>query len=84
MEKTAQQLDELVILQRELLDAAAQSVQRGGVLVYATCSLEREENENQARAFVERNVDFQLEESMQMLPPREGCDGAFAARFRRN
>ena len=53
--KTPAALAELVALQRELLDAAATLVKPGGALVYSTCSLEPEENAQQARAFTERN-----------------------------
>lgn len=59
--KSAVQLRELVILQRELLDAAALLVRVGGVLVYSTCSLEPEENEEQALAFLARHANWQLD-----------------------
>jgi 16S rRNA (cytosine967-C5)-methyltransferase len=42
----------------ELLDAAAQMTASGGVLVFATCSLEREEGPEQIEAFLERNPSF--------------------------
>src|SRR5690606_5316378 len=45
-------LSALVELQREILDAAASIVRPGGILVYSTCSLEREENEDQVEAFL--------------------------------
>lgn len=58
--KTRAQLDEIVALQRALLDAAARVVRPGGAMVYATCSLEPEENEEQARAFVVRHPDWRI------------------------
>ena len=65
--------------------------------MYATCSLEPEENEAQVRDFLERHADFELapvekavdsalltsEGTMQVLPQRHGVDGSFAARLRR-
>jgi 16S rRNA (cytosine967-C5)-methyltransferase len=63
--------------------------------VYATCSLEQEENEAQVEAFLERNSDFVLEPGhavpdvvgadgmLRVLPHVHGVDGAFAARLRR-
>jgi 16S rRNA (cytosine967-C5)-methyltransferase len=45
-------------LQRTLLDNAARLVRPGGVLVYATCSLEPEEGELQVSAFLERESNF--------------------------
>ena len=93
--KTPQALAELVELQRELLDAAAKLVVPGGALVYSTCSLEPEENVEQARAFTERSgwtierapdwmKDVQTEEGwLQSWPHRDGADGMFAAKWRR-
>ncbi len=42
----------------ELLDNAAEMVAPGGMLVFATCSLEREEGREQIDAFLQRNKDF--------------------------
>ena len=54
----ARQISELVALQKSLLDHAAKRVKPGGSLVYATCSLEPEEGEAQAVAFLESHPDF--------------------------
>ncbi|MGP9818630.1 RsmB/NOP family class I SAM-dependent RNA methyltransferase [Salinarimonas sp. NSM] len=48
----------LASLQAQLLDAAATLTRPGGRLVYCTCSLEPEEGEAQASAFLARNPDF--------------------------
>jgi 16S rRNA (cytosine967-C5)-methyltransferase len=47
--------------QRELLAHAAGWVKKGGRLVYATCSLEPEEGEDQAEAFLAANRDFAID-----------------------
>ena len=87
----------LATLQREILEAAAELVQPGGLLVYATCSLEPEENEAQVNGFLEAHPDFAIEPPvaeiapelldstgcLRVLPHRSGIDGAFAARLRR-
>lgn len=59
-------LEGAVRLQAEILDAAAAILPEGGTLVYATCSLEPEENEEQVTAFLERHPRFER------LPPPEG------------
>lgn len=59
--KSPAQLEELVKLQREMLEAAATLVRPGGVLVYSTCSLEREENEEQVRWWLDRHNDWRIE-----------------------
>jgi 16S rRNA (cytosine967-C5)-methyltransferase len=48
----------LAALQSKLLDAAARRLKPGGSLVYCVCSLEHEEGEAQARAFLRRRPDF--------------------------
>jgi len=53
-------LAELTVRQRDILDSAARLVKPGGRLVYATCSLLFEENEDQARTFLAANPDFSL------------------------
>lgn len=92
-------LEDVVRLQRELLDGCAEIVEPGGLLVYATCSLEPEENEVQVDAFLGRHPDFEREAAgpdialpddavdgegdLRVLPWRHGTDGSYAARLRR-
>jgi 16S rRNA (cytosine967-C5)-methyltransferase len=78
--KTPAQLEELVALQRELLECATSLVKPGGVLVYSTCSLEPEENEEQVAWWLAQNSNRQATRES-TLPHRDGCDGMFAARL---
>lgn len=55
------QIAEMALLQSELLDRAAQWVKPGGTLVYATCSLERTEGEDQITAFLGRHSDWAID-----------------------
>jgi 16S rRNA (cytosine967-C5)-methyltransferase len=81
---TPEKLRELVDLQKTMLDRAASLLPPGGVLLYSTCSVEPEENELQAEAFLQRHPEFIAEQSRLTLPgSREGFDGGFAARFRK-
>ena len=86
-------------LQGELLDAAAERLQSGGILVYATCTLVPQENQEVVRAFLQRHPDFVYDDLAPFLPPplrgeamagmleilpqRHGIDGFFIARMRR-
>jgi 16S rRNA (cytosine967-C5)-methyltransferase len=56
--KDKTQLKALTLLQSQLLDKAASLLRPGGHLVYATCSLEPEEGEEQIRHFLERWPNF--------------------------
>ena len=54
-------IEEAAHLQRQLLVQAAGWVKKGGRLVYATCSLEREEGEEQVETFLAANPDFAID-----------------------
>jgi 16S rRNA (cytosine967-C5)-methyltransferase len=83
--------------QRALLAAAAVLVRPGGILVYATCSLEPEENGDIVSDFLACHPAFARapaagavptalltpEGDFQSLPQRHGTDGAYAARLAR-
>ena len=56
--QSPQAVAELVVKQRAILDSAARLLKSGGRLVYATCSLLRDENEAVATAFGEAHPDF--------------------------
>jgi len=53
-------LEERLLQQEEVLSEAAPFVRAGGHLIYITCSVLPEENENQVYAFVEDNPEFEL------------------------
>ena len=53
-------LSNLLGIQANILTSAAQLLKPGGRLVYATCSLRRDENEGQVEAFLQAHPDFQI------------------------
>ncbi len=53
-------MDSIMQSQAEILARFAKAVKPGGKLVYATCSLYREENEDQVNTFLAQNDDFEL------------------------
>jgi 16S rRNA (cytosine967-C5)-methyltransferase len=83
--------------QRQILRAASTLVRPGGLLIYATCSLEPEENDEQIEQFLHEHEGWTLEPPsegavpsevldagrLRVLPQRHRADGAFAARLRR-
>lgn len=66
-------------LQARLLKEALGRVRPGGRLVYSTCSLEPEENEEQITALAAAHPQVRLLRSRLLHPARDGVDGAFAA-----
>ena len=87
-------IQSLVATQRRLLDALWPLLAPGGMLVYATCSLLREENERQAQSFVERHEHIEVIDQpdwpgrasgpgQQILPGEAGMDGFYYLSVRR-
>ena len=68
--------------QIEIAQAVLPLLKREGVLVYSTCSLEREENEDVTQALVGTMPKLKMEEERKCLPFTNQFDGAFAAKFR--
>ena len=88
-------LEELVALQARIVDSCCRLVKKGGRLVYATCSVLREENEAQVERFLEAHPEFHLLSAdeiwpegvtrpdagpmLRLTPARHATDGFFAA-----
>lgn len=83
-------------IQLEFLEKAASYVKVGGRVVYSTCTIETEENEDVIVKFLEKNKNFELDKAenylnekvcsngmMQTFPHIHNTDGAFAARLKR-
>ncbi|HSR42537.1 MAG TPA: transcription antitermination factor NusB, partial [Longimicrobiales bacterium] len=84
----------MAAVQARILDGASSAVRPGGVLVYSTCTLEPEENEETVLAFLDRHPTYRVDPGecvppplldrrgfLRVLPQETGFDGAFAARL---
>jgi 16S rRNA (cytosine967-C5)-methyltransferase len=67
LRQTPQTVAELRVKQAAILDAAATLPKPGGRLVYATCSLLREENEDIVAAFLERHRQYTLRPAAEIM-----------------
>lgn len=92
-------ISELATTQRQILENAAKYLKVGGAMVYSTCTLFEEENENVVHDFLEKDVDFVLEhisglekidggkyldnKGMIQILPHDEYDGFFIAKTRR-
>jgi 16S rRNA (cytosine967-C5)-methyltransferase len=86
-------------LQSQILDRIAAYLKPGGILVYSTCTLTREENDGNVESFLDRHSEFELQDAarylpdeakhmirekyFEALPQRDNTDGFFAARLSR-
>ncbi|PHT86476.1 hypothetical protein T459_08582 [Capsicum annuum] len=91
-------MEQLKHLQDELLDSASRLVKPGGVLIYSTCSIDPEENEERIEAFLLRHPEFDIDPVNKYVPDnfvtkrgfymsnpvKHDLDGAFAARLVRS
>lgn len=86
-------LFELTATQLKILKTSALYVKKGGYLVYSTCSVLKEENENICEQFLKENSQFVPAEfnyagkysgsMINLYPHIDGCDGFFVAGFKR-
>lgn len=67
--------------QIRLLTLAAAHLKPGGTIVYSTCSLEPEENTEVVKEFLVTHAQFRLDSERELLPFRDGVDGAYVAKL---
>ena len=95
--KNLSELEELPGLQLQILRNQARYVKKGGILMYATCTILRRENEDVVAAFLEENKEFYREPlelpdeignredgMLTLIPGEYDTDGFFICRLRRN
>ena len=79
--------------QLQILESAKLALKSGGAIVYSTCTFSSEENEGVVTRFLDRNPEFELEDSgesfgrntlkyAKRIFPMDGGEGHFAAKFR--
>lgn len=66
--QTAEKIKEITQLQQELLENSATWVKKGGVLVYATCTINKAENEDIIEQFLEKNPQWEIEKPSFKIP----------------
>ncbi|MGE7601851.1 16S rRNA (cytosine(967)-C(5))-methyltransferase RsmB [Peribacillus sp. NPDC097675] len=62
--KTNNDIMKLSNIQKQLLEAAAPLLKQGGQLVYSTCTVDKEENDNVAAAFLEKHPEFEMDATL--------------------
>jgi 16S rRNA (cytosine967-C5)-methyltransferase len=89
--RTMEDVLALTAIQTQLLENASHYVRPGGILVYSTCSVEKDENECRVNAFLETHPEFQLVQTpwsdedgyIRRYPHMHQTDGFFIAKMTR-
>ena len=94
--KDVAQMQELPQLQRRILEQQAAYVKPGGTLMYSTCTVLKQENEDVVADFLQKHEDFYLEPlqlpgvfpenttgMLTLIPGEYDTDGFFISRLRR-
>ena len=80
---TQAEVDSFPPRQREIVERYSLLVKPGGRLVYATCSINRAENQDIRQAFLQAHPEFEPLSERQLLPHQDGTDGFYIAVMRR-
>lgn len=80
---TAENIDQLVVIQKQILDMNAKYLKKNGILVYSTCTLNKKENERQIANFLKTHIDFELLEEKTFFPFENNSDGFYVAQLRK-
>lgn len=97
--REAKDVDSICALQKDMIKAVSRSVKPDGALIYCTCTVLPEENEEIVMGFLENNPEFRGDDIAPYLPPgiavhakgfmlqiypnQDGMDGFFIARLQR-
>lgn len=76
---TPEKITELARLQQEILRVVCRYVKPGGRMIYSTCTISRQENEENISRFLREHPDFVLVSSRQILPEQGAGDGFYIA-----
>jgi len=80
---TSEKLENLILVQKEILQNASLWVKKGANLIYATCSVLPMENGQQVDEFLSKNDDFVKIEEEHLFPESNGHDGFYMCRIQR-
>lgn len=72
-----QSIDELVALQKDLLEEAYYLLKNKGILVYSTCTLNKKENDKQIERFIKDHLDMKIIKEKTILPYENNSDGFY-------
>lgn len=80
---TKQNIDDIILLQQQILDTTYDLVKVGGYYVMSTCTINKDENQNQIARFLKRYPMFIIEKEIILLPFEHHTDGFYICKMRR-
>lgn len=80
---SAPDMDAIEKTQRAIIRNASNNVAKEGKLVYSTCTINKDENQEMVKGFLQEHPDFKLEYEKELLPHENGRDGFYIAILRR-
>ncbi len=80
---TPERIDSIISDQIKLLESANLYLKENGILVYSTCTLNKNENEKQIRKFIEKHPDYFLLEEKIIFPYEYDSDGFYIAKLKK-
>ena len=83
-QRKPEDIEEITSIQREILENCSKYLKKGGTLVYSTCSILKEENEEIVMKFLSENKQFEIDgENMVNILPNKEKDGFFICKIYR-
>lgn len=81
-QRKKEDIEEISNLQRKILENCSKYLKRGGYLVYSTCSILKEENEDVVNDFIKNNSDFEIvKNGLFNIKPDKEKDGFFICKL---
>ena len=78
---TPSAMDEIVSIQKQILESCSVLLKKGGTMVYSTCTLNRKENDKQIMSFLEHHPEFELIDEKTCFPYEGDWDGFYMAKL---
>lgn len=75
-------IDDLLIIQREILDSCYKSLEKNGILLYSTCTINKKENQRQIQNFLKTYSDMELLDE-EVIMNGGGSDIFYIAKMRK-
>ncbi len=78
-----EKISQIKVIQQDILQSYASMVKVNGLLIYVTCSILPEENQDNVKSFLKQNKNFIFVEDKTVLPSQSGHDGFYMAKLKK-